>query len=100
MADDRGFGVSAGGPSRALMDRHLEDFGEVKGLAVGTLGNLLAATEAICNHQPVGRSLANGRQEFELTDIHGDVIAVGFEAEGASHAAAAGRGSLEIDAHA
>src|SRR5882672_2133398 len=69
-------------------------------MARRTLGNLFAATEAVGDDQPVGRSLADGWHQFEFADGDGDVVFIGFEAEGASHAATAGGGTLEVDAEA
>jgi len=70
----------------------LDDFGYVQGVAVGALGNLFAATEAVGDDEPVGRSAADSGEEFEFADGHGDVVLVALEAEGAGHAAASGGG--------
>lgn len=80
------------------VERHLDDFGKVQRVTGRTLGNLLAATEAVGDDEPVGRSVADGGHEFELSDGDGDVVLVRFEAEGTSHAAASGGGTLEVDA--
>ena len=64
------------------------------------MGDLLAATEAVGDDEPVGWGAANGREEFEFADGHGDVIFLAFEAEGAGHTAATGSGALEVDAEA
>ena len=72
----------------------------MEGAAVGHLGDLLAAAEAIGDDQPVGGGAANGGEEFEFADGLGDFVFVVFEAEGAGHAAASGGGGLEGDAEA
>jgi len=81
-----------------LFQRHLEDLGEVQGLAVGALGDLFAATEAVGDDQAVGGSTADGGEEFEFTDGHGNVVFVALEAERAGHTAASGGGLAEVDA--
>jgi len=43
-----------------LPQGHLQDFGEVEGVATGALGNLLAATEAVGDDERVGRGSAHG----------------------------------------
>src|ERR1700722_9370785 len=85
---------------RAERERHLQNFCHVQGTSGRALGDLLAATEAVSDDQPIGRGLAHGGKELELADGHGDVIFVAFEAEGSRHAAAAGSRSLEVDAKA
>ena len=65
-----------------------------------SLGDLLAATEAVGDDQPVGRRPADGGKEFEFADGDRQVVLVGLEAEGAGHAAAARGGALEVDAQA
>ena len=52
------------------MECHLEDFGEMEGVAVGCLRNLFPAAEAVGDHEPIGRGLADGGQEFEFADGH------------------------------
>src|SRR5580693_872183 len=79
------------------MDGPLQNLGQVKGMAGSALGDLFAATKAVSDDQPVGRSAADGGEEFEFADGDRNIIFVGFEAEGAGHAAAAGSGALEID---
>src|ERR1700675_1888958 len=88
----RGFGCFAEG--------HLENFGEVQGVAVGFLGNLLAATESVGDDEPVSRSPADGGQEFEFANGFRDLVFFLFEAERSGHAAASGSGRGEVDAHA
>ncbi|HXZ18826.1 MAG TPA: hypothetical protein VEG63_02695, partial [Candidatus Acidoferrales bacterium] len=44
--DEGGFGVGLRGMELGV-EGHGEDFGEVKGVTVGALGDLLAATEAV-----------------------------------------------------
>jgi len=86
--------------SRGRVERHLQYFGEMKGVAAGGLGDLLAAAESVGDDEPVGRGVANGGEKFEFADRLGDVVFVVFEAKGAGHAAASGRGRLEVDADA
>ena len=69
-------------------------------MAIGLLGDLLAATETVGDDEPVGRSLADGGQKFEFADGFRDVVFLFFEAEGSGHAAASGSRRGEIDAHA
>src|SRR5579863_3418200 len=71
-------------------------------MAAGSLGDLLAATEAVGDDEPIGRSLADGWQQFEFSDRHRDVVFVfiPLEAEGAGHATASRSRSLEVDADA
>ena len=64
------------------------------------LGDLLPAAEAVGDDQPVVRCLADGGEEFELSDGLGDFVVLGVEAEGSGHAAASGGGSREVDAEA
>ena len=82
------------------LERHLEDFGQVQGVAIRALGDLFAATETIGDDEPVCGSVADGRQEFEFADGDGDVVFVGFEAEGAGHAATSRSRAGEVDAQA
>src|SRR5580692_9514797 len=72
----------------------------MEGAAVGHLGDLLAAAEAIGDDQPVGGGAANGGEEFEFADGGGNFVFVALEAERSGHAAASGRGGLEVDAEA
>src|ERR1700722_3421689 len=69
-------------------------------LTASPLGDLLAATEAVGDDQPVRRGLAYRRQQFQFTDRHGDVVLVVLEAEGTGHSAAAGSRRLKIDSYA
>ena len=62
------------------------------------MGDLFAATEAVGDDEPVGGGLANCGQEFEFADGLGDIVFVVLKAEGAGHAAAAGSGTVEVDA--
>ena len=72
----------------------------MQGMAGRALGDLLAATEAVGDDQPVGRGLADGGEKFEFADGDRDVVLVLFKAKRAGHAAAAGSGALEVDAEA
>src|ERR1051326_4253928 len=69
-------------------------------VASGELGDLLAATEAVGDDQPVGGCLADGGEQFELADGGGDGVLVVLEAEGSGHAAASRGWRLEVDAEA
>jgi hypothetical protein len=82
------------------MKGHLQDFCQVQGAAGCELGDLFAATEAVGDDEAVGRRIAYGGQEFELSDGGGDFVFVVFEAEGAGHTAATGSRGLEVDAQA
>jgi len=92
-------GVAFGGFG-GFAEGHLEDFGEVQGVAVGLLGDLFAAAEAVGYDQPVGGGLADGGEEFEFSDGFRNGVLVFFEAEGSRHAAASGGGRGVVDAHA
>jgi diadenosine tetraphosphatase ApaH/serine/threonine PP2A family protein phosphatase len=85
---------------RGSLERHLQDFGEVKGVTAGALGDLLAAAESVGDDEPVGWGLADRGQKFEFADSGGDFVFVVVESEGAGHAAASRGGRLEIDANA
>ena len=93
-----GVGIRLGQGGAGVVQRHLQDFGQVEGVTWRGLGDLLAATEAVGDDQPVGRRLADGGEEFEFADGNGEVVFVGLEAERARHAATAGGGALEVDA--
>ena len=79
---------------------HLEDFGQVQGVPVGLLGDLLAAAETVGYDQPVGGSLADGGEEFQFAYGFRNGVFISFEAEGSGHAAASGGGRGVVDAHA
>ena len=64
------------------------------------LGDLFAATEAVGDDEAVWGCVADGREEFQFSNGGGNFVFVMLEAEGASHAAAAGGGRVEIDAEA
>ncbi len=73
----------------------------MEGVAVGALGDLLAATESVGDDEPVGGRFPDRGEEFEFSD--GREIRTYFislEAEGSGHAAASGRRGLEVDAEA
>src|ERR1700678_3362344 len=72
----------------------------MQAMTVGFLGNLLAATEAVGDDQPVSRRLPHCRKKFELADGPRDFVLVLLEAERASHAAASRSRRRELDAHA
>src|SRR5215469_8804048 len=80
------------------MECHLEDFGKMQGLARSALCDLLAAAESVGNDEPVVGRPADGGEKLEFADGGGDLVVLGMEAEGASHAAAAGSGRLEVNA--
>jgi hypothetical protein len=82
------------------LERHLQDLGQMQGLAARALGDLFAATEAVGNDQPVCGGSADGRHKLKFADGDGDIVFVGFETERASHAAASGGWALEVDAEA
>src|SRR5260370_36995988 len=69
-------------------------------MARRALSDLLAATEAVGDDEPVLRSLADGRKEFEFADGDGDVEFFRFETKRASHPAASGSRALKVDAEA
>ena len=83
-----------------LAQGHLQNFGEVEGVAIGLLSNLLAATKTIGDNEPVGWSFADCGQQFEFADGFRDVVFFFLEAERSRHAAAAGSGRGEVDPHA
>ncbi len=67
-----------------------ENFGQVEGAAARILGDLFAATEAVGNENGLRLRVANGRQKDAFGECLGDLVFFALEAEGASHAAAAG----------
>src|SRR5579863_6630736 len=69
-------------------------------VAASPLGDLLAATEAVGDDQPVWRSFADGRQQFQFADSCRGLVFVVLETEGAGHPAASRSRSLEVDADA
>src|SRR5580700_3725840 len=69
----------------------------MKRMPVRALGDLLAAAESVGDDQPVGRGMADGGKEFQFTDRDGNIVLIGFKAEGTRHAAAAGSWSVELD---
>ena len=69
-------------------------------VAVSFLGNLLAATEAVGNDEPVGGGLADGGEKFQLSDGFRNFVLLFFEAEGPGHSATSRGGRGELDAHA
>ena len=84
----------------SLAKCHLQDLGEVQSVAVGALGDLLAATETVGDNQSFWGGGADGREEFELADGLGDRVFFFFESERSGHAAAAWSGGVEIEAEA
>src|SRR3979411_2587604 len=70
----------------------------MKGVPIGTLSDLFAATEAVSNDQPVVRGLTDCWQQFEFANGLGNFVLVMFKAERACHPAAPGRGRMEINA--
>ncbi len=68
--------------------------------AACALCNLFAATEAVGDDESFGGRLADGGEEFEFADLHGDFVLLFFKAEGAGHAAAAFCRGFEVDADA
>ena len=72
----------------------------MKSAALRALCDLFAAAEAVGDDQPILGGMANGGEEFEFADGHGDSVFVAFEAEGAGHAAAPRGRGLEVDADA
>jgi hypothetical protein len=59
--------IESGSP--AMVTRcHLYHLCKMQGAPIGTLRDLLAATEAVCDDQTVGRRFPNRRQEFEFAD--------------------------------
>src|SRR6266542_3884020 len=65
--------------------------------APGALSDLLAAAEAVCDHQSFGRCSAHRREEHPLADRERDVEVGLLEPEGAGHPAAAGVGNLDVE---
>src|SRR5580698_673628 len=78
---------------------HLENLGQVQGVAVSLLSNLLAAAKAIGNDEPIGWSLSHGRQKFELANGFRDVVFFFLEAERTGHTAASRSRRSELNAH-
>ena len=72
-----------------------QDFSEVEGLDVGELIDLLAATEAVGDDDGGGAGGLDGGKQAVVGDGPRDLEFVGFEAEGAGHAAAAGLDGLD-----
>ena len=66
---------------------------------MGAVVDLVAAGGAGGEDDGVGGGLADDGEEGEFADLHGKVVAVFAEAEGAGHAAAAGVEDFEAGAH-
>ena len=75
---------------------HFDHFRQVQRCSAGALGDLFPATETVSDNQAIWSSLADGRQQFQLSDGNGRVVFVGFEPERSGHSAAAGGWSMEI----
>src|SRR6266852_4317248 len=58
--------VSSVGPQPSLPQGHLDDLCQMQGVAIGALGDLLPATEAVGDDQAVGRSLADCGQKLQF----------------------------------
>ena len=64
---NRGMEIESG--SLAMITRgHLYHLCKMQGAPISTLLDLLAAAEAVCDDQTVGRSFTNRGQEFEFAD--------------------------------
>src|SRR5208282_532133 len=72
----------------------------MQSVAVGFLGDLLAAAETVGYDEPVGRSLTDGGKKFQLADGFGDTVLFFFKTKSSSHATASGSGGSEVDPHA
>ena len=72
---------------------------QVQGMAVGRLGDLFAATEAVGDDEAVGWGLADRRQEFQFADRHRHVVFLLVESERAGHAATTRRRGAPVHAH-
>jgi hypothetical protein len=87
--------MQAGGVSTACGGRG-DDFGEVDGAAAGVLRDLLAATEPVSDEDGLRGGGADGGQQYAFAEGLGDCEFVVFEAERASHAAAAGVEQIDV----
>ena len=67
-------------------------------LAMCLLRNLFAATEAVSDYEDVVSGLAHRRQKHALACRHRNLILPFFKTKGTSHATAAGRQYLKIEA--
>ena len=91
VVDDRGtFGQIAWWTVRSLANGHVQQFGQGQRAAVGCLGDLFAAAEAVRYDHGVPGGGAHGREQHALANSHRDVVVVPFEPERTRHAAASG----------
>ena len=90
-----GFFVSAA-DVKVLVAAGCESFGEVDGLLVAELVDLLAATEAVGDDEGAGRGGVDGGEQVMVGDGFGDFELVGFKPEWPGHAAAAGLDGLTV----
>ncbi len=73
-----------------------QNFSEVKGLAIGQLGNLLTATEPIGDENRGWAGGFDGREKALIGDSFRDLKFASFEAKWAGHSAATGLDELDI----
>src|SRR6185437_4165270 len=85
--------------SRAPGKRHLQHFGEMHGMTLRALRDLLAATVAVGHDEAIGSCRAHRGQKNELADLHGQAGLVALEAERARHPATSGVKQLVVDAY-
>ena len=89
--------IITGRPLGAIVHGHLEDLRQVQGLAVGGLGNLLAATKAVRDDERLLVSLAHGREQLMLAYGQRHVVVAGLKAKGTGHTAAPGVEHLIVE---
>jgi len=80
-----------------LPKRHLQDFGEMKGMAIGALGDLLAATEAVAMMSVSGEAARTAGEEFD-SPMSRETGTFFLEAKRPGHATASRGGSMEVEA--
>ena len=72
----------------------------MESVAVGALRDLFPATEAIGDNKSLGRSFANGWQQFQLSNLLRKLVLLLLKAKRSSHPTASRGGRVEVEPHA
>src|SRR5690606_25639634 len=91
-----GLSVHERAKTNALRQRPLEHARDVLGPTLRAVGDLVAATRAVGNHQVVGPRGAHRRQQCRFAHLHRHVVVLGLVAERAGHAAATRLDRLDL----
>src|ERR1051326_4388231 len=92
------FGFRAFSIACARCPRELDNFSQVKRLALCLLADLFAAAEAIRHDDGRVRRLTHSRQQAALTNGDGDIIFIALKPKRSRHTAAAGVQDLSVKA--